>query len=280
MIAVTHNGIFHADEVFAIALLQKFYGITLHMNEEQMFMEVTDQQKRLDVIRTRANVILTPALKNKNIYVVDVGGELDNTKCNYDHHQNRNLVASNMLVLEDLYITGRIDTIVFYKINKLMKGVSNMDCNVDSIHKSWSKWNDKGLYKNLSSILTGFNRNPGNETAQNRQFALAVEFAVQILDNEEYRAVQEHNAKVVYASKKVLTNNVAVFDEYCAIWKEKDEHMFVVQPNSQGWSVTSKDSSKYPLMEASSEDLIFLHKNLFVAVFKTKTAAIEYASEL
>jgi len=64
-ICVTHSGVFHADEMFAFALLR--------MNH-----------KGMRLVRTREKAILES--NDERIIFVDVGGEYDKTK-RFDHHQ-------------------------------------------------------------------------------------------------------------------------------------------------------------------------------------------------
>lgn len=66
---VTHDGTFHTDEVFAIALLKKFVS------------------GNIEVIRTRNTEILEEAKKDKSVYVIDVGREYNEEYRNFDHHQ-------------------------------------------------------------------------------------------------------------------------------------------------------------------------------------------------
>ena len=65
----THDGTFHSDEVFAIALIKMFY------------------KKNLKIIRTRDDIILKKAKEDKNSFVIDVGGEYNEKYKNFDHHQ-------------------------------------------------------------------------------------------------------------------------------------------------------------------------------------------------
>lgn len=62
---VTHNGIFHADELFAVAALELYLGERLY-----------------DVVRTR-----DPEVIAIGDYVVDVGMEYDADLNRFDHHQ-------------------------------------------------------------------------------------------------------------------------------------------------------------------------------------------------
>lgn len=64
---VTHNGVFHADEVFAIAALRCF-GV------------------EVPVVRTRNREVLEEAINDEQTIVVDIGGVFDPDKLNFDHH--------------------------------------------------------------------------------------------------------------------------------------------------------------------------------------------------
>jgi uncharacterized UPF0160 family protein len=66
---ITHDGTFHTDEVFAIALLKKFV------------------KSNVEVIRTRDEKVLAESKKDKNVFVIDVGREFNFSMKNFDHHQ-------------------------------------------------------------------------------------------------------------------------------------------------------------------------------------------------
>ena len=61
----THNGHFHADEALAVYMLK-----------------LLPQYNTANLVRTR-----DPSVLEKCHTVVDVGGEYDDTKNRYDHHQ-------------------------------------------------------------------------------------------------------------------------------------------------------------------------------------------------
>src|SRR3989344_7953949 len=63
---ITHNGDFHADDVFAMASL-----MLLHKN-------------KIEIMRTRDEAIIN---KGAN-YVIDVGGIYDDERNIFDHHQS------------------------------------------------------------------------------------------------------------------------------------------------------------------------------------------------
>ena len=90
---VTHSGIFHADEVFACALLCIAYG-----------------RDNLAIIRTRDSKVLEIATQNKDTWVIDVGNSYDPSMLNFDHHMRDfdvtnsfgNKLSSFGMVVEEL----------------------------------------------------------------------------------------------------------------------------------------------------------------------------------
>ena len=74
---VTHSGIFHADEVFACALLCIAYG-----------------QENVSIIRTRDAEVLTKATHDEDVWVVDVGDSYNPLLLNFDHHM-RDFAVTN-----------------------------------------------------------------------------------------------------------------------------------------------------------------------------------------
>jgi uncharacterized UPF0160 family protein len=255
---VTHDGVFHADEVFAIALL----SIVLETDFE--------------IIRTRDVDTIEAAKKDPNIFVIDVGMDLNPDMLNFDHHQSQSLPASNILVMYYLQVCQNIpdlDKLAF------MIGISNFDTNYENIHSKWETFSKHHLV-NLNHIIGSYNRDISDSDNQDHFFDVAVSFAIEYLHNIFWKIGQDKEAEEIYNSKQVINDCVAIFDKFCSIWKEKDEFMWSIHPNPQGWALISKDSENYPLPEIEHKDLIFAHKGKFIAIFKTKEAAIEIASTL
>lgn len=258
---ITHNGVFHADEVFACALIKSFIS-----NE-------------VEILRTRDKVLIDEAIRSKFTYVLDIGGIYCENDLNFDHHQDSINIASNVMVAYFIrkHKPEMVD-VIDRLCAKIMVGISDWDTNHNNII---NKWHDVAKHHvNLSMIISSFNRNPMDIRMQDLQFEKAVDFACTIIDNYLYIIGEEIKADKIYNSRKVINDCVAVFDEFCPIWKEKDEFIWAIQPNPQGWALMSANSSKYPLPEIEHKDLIFAHQGKFIAVFKTKEAAIEVASTL
>ena len=66
---VTHSQHFHIDELFAIVFLKMYVD------------------KNIDVVRTRDEKLLSEYKTDKDVWVIDVGGEYDPEMKNFDHHQ-------------------------------------------------------------------------------------------------------------------------------------------------------------------------------------------------
>ena len=64
-----------------------------------------------------------------------------------------------------------------------------------------------------------------------------------IIENEHYAAIEKAKSERQYASRQILPNNVAVFDEFSTVWKEKGEHLFAVLPHANGWQIVSQDTA-------------------------------------
>lgn len=256
---LTHSGKFHADEVFAIAALVKWRNISIS-----------------DVIRTRDIPTTIEAMKDSNTYVIDTGGVYNKAKLNFDHHQDLSLSASNVLVYWHLMEIGKIEIDCVSHLYKFMKGISFMDTNQAKFLDKWNGFNNQNLFRNINSMITNFNRDIMNPTEQDFQFAKAVVFAVEILENEIQAAKRDNYQKFLFMNRTVIGNNIAIFDEPCNVWSK--HHKYAIMPNElNNWQIVAKNKN---LPEIVHKDLVFQHKANFIAVFNTKEAAIEVALTL
>lgn len=84
---VTHAGNAHADDLLAVAVLLTKYNVPVH----------------------RVRKVTQEDLDNPRVVVVDIGGEYNPDRNNYDHHQDRNLPCSLVLVLQEFgYTRGEL----------------------------------------------------------------------------------------------------------------------------------------------------------------------------
>ena len=148
---VTHSGIFHADEVFACALLCIAYG-----------------QENVSIIRTRDNEVLTKATHDEDVWVVDVGGDFNPSMLNFDHHMrdfnvpNRhgNKLSSFGMVVEallrrTLFIEVKDSLLEFSnRVDMLDNGIKKAeDLSFISVFNSYSNNEEFSFYAALQTAI-------------------------------------------------------------------------------------------------------------------------------
>jgi len=260
---VVHDGIFHADEVFGVAMLKHF---------------LESETVKIVVERTR---LVEGLINDDKVILLDVGGQFNPSMLNFDHHQDRNLPASNLLILEHLYVNRLIEEDDYNSLLPLMKNISDFDTNSDEIHNKLSGFKSSLTNSNVkitSNLISGFNRSPKEAE---EQFNLAVDFAINILINELYEGKRRIEAERIYDRGIMIGTNVIEFDSFCMVWKERtNSPTYAIFPDGDNWKVLTKDSSKYPLPEPNdSTNLVFLHQNKFIAVFDSYYGVKHYVRE-
>lgn len=257
---ITHNATFHADEVFAIALLwQAGYVFQLE--------------------RTREKEIIAEALANSKTLVLDVGMSYNSEMNNFDHHQDADLFSAAGLIWNHIKYDFCKPELHVY-LDPFFYAIDAMDTNRNLIYHEWEKL-PKG-FRNVSSIIAGYNRDPENDVKQRSQFLKALHIAEEIIGNELHNAEKKHTSELAYKSREILPNNVAVFDEFNSVWKDKKDHVFAVMPHATGWQIQSIDKSidLVPESIADVEGFVFRHISGFMGVVKEKHQAIKFARSL
>ncbi len=77
---ITHEGTFHADEVFATAILKDLFP-------DSMELKAGGKVDFVKYLRTRDPKTVSQSLQSDSVMVIDTGGEDNPEKFNYDHHQ-------------------------------------------------------------------------------------------------------------------------------------------------------------------------------------------------
>lgn len=255
---VTHDATFHADEVFAVAML-KYAGHTFK------------------IIRTRNHNLLERFRYVSDTLLLDVGGYYEPELLNFDHHQDKNLQSAAGLIYE--HFKDKICPVEFQPyFSEFISAIDLIDTNRNNIYETWATL--PAGFRNVSNIISGFNRDIRDEDNQRYQFSRAVDFATTILANEIYSASKKAKSESDYKNRVILPNNIAVFDEYSAIWKDKKDHLMAVMPAANGWQINSRDTALAQIPESVSEceGFIFRHASGFMAVVKEKSVAVEFAS--
>jgi len=257
---ITHNTAFHADDVMAVAMLR-------YANFE------------FELIRTRTPSVLADAIADSNTLILDVGGVFNPSMLNFDHHQDMNLPSAAGMIYEHFKdVICPADAQPFFA--QFISSIDAIDTNRNNIYAVWNTLPEG--FRNTSNILSGFNRDVMNAPLQDQQFDLAVKFAMTIIENERHSAIEKARSERQYSERSILPNNVAVFDEFSTVWKEKGEHQFAILPHANGWQIQSRDTAVATVPErvAECEGFIFRHGSGFMATVKEKSTAIAFAETL
>ena len=211
---VTHDGIFHADEVFAYALLCIAYG-----------------RDNVSIIRTRDAEVLDLATREEDTWVIDVGNDFNPSMLNFDHHMrdfnvpNRhgNKLSSFGMVVEALlrrsfFSEVRQQLLDFSnKVDLMDNGIKAAeDLSFISVLNSYSDNEEFSFYAALQTAIA-YLRSLINKWGEEVTINERLEKAIQIRRNgivasEEYIPVDERlNALedvrlVVYKSKAGVFN--------------------------------------------------------------------------
>ena len=294
MKVVTHDGTFHTDEVFAIALLKKFVN------------------SNLEIIRTRDENILDEAKADKRTFIVDVGRDYNYNMKNFDHHQrefNKTwendgiLFSSCGLVWDFLKKRGYLKKYSkFTLLNIEKKLIKKIDAH-DNGQCFWS----------ISNMIKICNRE--NNTMSDFEKALGL--ARTYLDNIFYQ--ENHYDKLndifkkdleIYENDKIfvssISNNSSFLkhlsqktNAYILIYEQKDgnnlsrwyskaitKHKFCnIEKNDcifsalapESWRGLSDDELK---VKTGMKSVVFVHKTGYLCVSRNKKTAINMANAM
>lgn len=213
---VTHDGIFHADELLACAALSIAYG-----------------RDNLAIIRTRDSKVLEVATQNKDTWVIDVGNSYDPSLLNFDHHMRDfnltnsfgNKLSSFGLVVEELlrrdFFTEVKESLLKFsnKVDMLDNGVKKAeDLIFLSVLNSYSDNEVINFYAALEVAMT-YLRSLINQWEEERIIDLRLNDSLGnmtedgIIYNTDYIPVDERanaipEAKLVVYKSKTGTYNI------------------------------------------------------------------------
>ena len=284
----THNATFHADEVFATAIMLQGLG-------------------ELHVTRTRDQVLL-----DQQDALLDVGGVYDEATRRYDHHQKGGAgVRANGIPYATAGLVWRsfgervvrafdsslIDsevTEIYERIDaEFFRYIDAVDCGIDVPGPA---------SVSISNIISGFK--PGWYEAPDFDagFEKAVWFALEIVRNRIRDAIGAVKARIVVeAATPVNEGKVLVLDRFApwteSVCKGMPDVLYVVYPGATGdWRVqvvpAETDSFKarksLPESWAGLNDAklseavgipgcVFCHNGRFICSNQTKEGALEMA---
>ncbi len=286
-VAATHSGSFHADDVFAAAVLRLANPF-------------------LPIRRTRDLEQLDAA-----DIVFDVGRVFDPAAYRFDHHQlgyteardNGIPFSSFGLVWREMGAALCGSEAAATRVDRwLVQGVDALDCGI-SIHKE----SPSVSLMSVSSVISGFNpawRDDTSEAAKNAAFERAVGMATVILQNMIGDASGREAARAVVAQGRVLEAGRLLVLDNDVPWQEAvlssqkyAQLLYVISPDSQAkWHVntvpdnagsfTNRKSLPSAWAGLDGEELdaviglsgcVFCHKACFVAGHTTKDGAMAMA---
>lgn len=283
---VTHNGKFHSDEVFACATLMIYFD------------------GDVEITRTRDKEII----KEADI-VVDVGRAYDPSKMLFDHHQKEGAgvrdngipYASFGLVWKEFgeKVCGSKE------VSKIIedKLVQSIDAGDNGVSATKDLFEDVKTYKIgdlVSSFLPTWKESIDD---LDDRFQEVLDLIIKILKREIQKAKDyiESEKIVEEALQKSEDKRLIILDQYCSFHKvlrRFEEPLMVVYPISfnSTWGaegILSEDEGYdrrlyFPEEWAGKEEevlekasgvsgAVFCHRNLFLAINKTKEGAIAMA---
>lgn len=280
---ITHDGKFHADDVFAVAAL--------------LLVE-----KDTQVIRTRD----VRAILGGDI-IVDVGGVYDEQKGRFDHHQiggagkreNGVPYAAFGLIWKKFGEKLCGSALVARRVEETL--VIPIDANDNGIDLSAQKFAHSSPYE-ISDAIRSFNSTwQEKEILLNKHFTETVAFAKRIIEREIKRseAAVISQKEVESSYREASDKRIIVLNEDYS-WKDAlarfREPLFVVHPQNGTWRLYAVRDN--PHLFANRKDLphawaglrdaelakvtgvpdaIFAHRNRFMAVARSKEGAIALA---
>lgn len=290
MKVITHNGIFHCDEVMACAIL---------------FMLAFSKEEKVELIRTRDRKIVAEALTDINVIVFDVGGEFNNELNNFDHHQKDfTLTRGNGVKYSSAGLIWRsygkelplITQEIWQELDDTFFSA------IDAIDNGIEGWDSP-----ISSIISGLNPvwwDDHSSKAEDDTFKAAVFIATEVLKSKINSTAGALAAKQYVYEGLFLHEGRVIILEYFVPWQRyvcNDEKFSSVQficfPDKGGeWRIqtvpTSEDSfvSRKPLPEAWAglrneefseitgiDDGVFCHSGRFIAGAKSRESIIKLA---
>ena len=283
--AITHCGTMHADEVFATAFLELYYG-------EIKVARVKEVDKNL----------------KKETLVYDIG------RGKYDHHQENAEVRENGIKYSSFGLLWK-DFGIKYLEKLKIKEKEEVFLALDQDFVMMIDAIDNGIFpkieasykvKTVSDVIKLFNPSFGTNEKENDQFALAVSVAKTIWKREIRQVVGKIKAKhLVLKEIKEQKGPILFLKEYMPYEQTLLESSFgekfllVVFPSNRGgYSVQcipisteiKEDRILFPeewagldqkaLQEVSKTKTIrFCHRNRFIACCDTKEDAIAIAKK-
>jgi uncharacterized UPF0160 family protein len=283
---VTHDGKFHCDDIFGVAVLQLRFGV-----------------ENLSVTRTREAALI----KDADI-VLDVGGEYDPARMRFDHHQNGAPVRESGLpyaafgllwkefgeaITGSKEITEKIDKKLAQPVDAGDNGIMLYEMNQYEVAPA-------EMYDLLESFMPPIGSSDDPDEAFMKAVTIAREYLVRVIERAKVKELLKVRAKEVYEAAEDKT--VLVFDAPMKrdIFIQYEEVKVIVSQDEQKtkWVAVTVPAdettfaSRVYFPEAWAglldeelaavsgiKDAIFCHKERFIFVAKSREGAEAAARE-
>lgn len=287
---ITHNGSLHADDIFAAATLSIYFE---------------NKGEEFEIIRTRDEEII-----KTGDYVFDIGGMYNAEQNRFDHHQSGGAGSrENGIEYSSFGLVWKKFGIELCGSQKVVdaidqKLVSSVDANDNGINLYKNNFENVLPYT-INDVLSIFSGTALEDMDKDKQFLEALAWAKKILQRE----IKKNNDQIKITKiiqdfyKNSLDKRVVVIDkpkvsryEIYEALQDFAEPLFVVYGDNEDWGVVAmrkeinsfKNRKDLPKSWAGLRDQelkkitgvsdsIFCHRNLFLAVAKTKEGAIKLA---
>ena len=277
---IVHAGVFHADDVTAVALLDNFF-----YPDDMKYVVRVPHQADINEVKKEIKERLGEATK---IIVADIGRKYNPSNLQFDHHQygqgdKEFGHAAAGLVFEFLINEGFINDFEKKELEEFIKMVDENDIGIyqgpweGTIPWAISLMNSDDIYSKL----------------QDAKFVEAVNMVSKIIANAKKRAAAKEETFKKLKEGKLLNEKTLLLPEYLpgwndvifyipeydnvdiVIWEDKKEGTIKarVVPDEPG--SFGRRGRKIPHTEAGG-DIIFVHKGEFFGVFKTLDAALAH----
>ena len=245
---ITHAGTHHADELLAIATIHHFVG--------ELAIERTYSPTNQD-------------FEDPNILVLDIGMKLDSENGNFDHHQNGEIPATNVLVLDHFCKDEKLKHLLleylFSYVDAVDRGIIIEGKDVEFHTPSFNS-----IIRNLNSLENGFEI--ALELAKTT-LKSTIETAKKAIESEQTWSQLEKIGKIAIHHDK----------NYIVGWKEmaeKEGILALLSPNIRvegSYQIISRDTEILKIPE--HEKQTFLHANKFIASYPDFSSALNHAEE-
>jgi uncharacterized UPF0160 family protein len=258
---LTHNGMFHADEVLAIAGIKREFP-------------------NVEILRISRDSIPEEDLKNPEVWIVDIGGVYAPKTGQYDHHQASNLEASCTIVFKKLWESLWKEKGVswWYLKNHLLNYVSDVDKGLilergeiptfNSLIRTLNgKWEDSDLNFSKALLIA--------EISLEGYISSSISFEEEFTPFKEVAILDEsRNYAMILGAR---AQKFAHWKQYLEVLEWDECKYLITEVSTEGktsYKVISRNSIEWPISKHPEQT--FLHNSGFLC----DTGSLESARDM